>query len=329
MFDIGKIAKEAGKLGGSAGEAAKNVLEGVKKAEKLADLPENVPEHLIAALRELLAKAKASASRNKNEALDACIEKAQALLDGGDISTAAVTKLTAELGALIKGASGGASEQPKDSGAQKAAPAPKAEPVRPAPNAGTRANVNPAPQPAAMKDPEPVKTVRFSDVDSGAYYYDAVQWAVRKGIASGTSDTTFSPDQDCTRAQTITLLWRAAGSPAPKSKNNPFSDVKEDMYYCDAVLWAAERGIVSGTAFDPDSAVTRGQMATFLYREAGSPAVKEHAAFTDVPSDAFYAQAVSWVAAKGITSGTGENTFSPDDVCTRGQIVTFLYRSKK
>jgi len=338
MFDIGKAAKaakeglqKAEKLGGGAGEAAKNVLEGVKKAEKLADLPENVPEQLLEALRELLAKAKAFASTQKNGALDACIDKAQKLLDSGDADAAAVTKLTAELSALLKGASGGTSEQPEDGSAQKTAPtsAPKAQPVRTAPQPTARASAAPVPQAAAVKSPEPVKKVQFSDVDSGAYYYDAVQWAVQKGIASGTSETTFSPDQDCTRAQTITLLWRAAGSPAPKGRNNPFTDVKEDVYYCDAVLWAAEKGIVSGISFDPDAPVTRGQLATFLYREAGSPAVKEPAAFTDVPSDAYYCQPVSWVAAQGITSGTGEHTFSPDEVCTRGQIVTFLYRSKK
>ena len=106
------------------------------------------------------------------------------------------------------------------------------------------------------------------------YYYDAVQWAVQEGIASGTSDTTFSPDQNCTRAQTISFLWRAAGSPAPKGQNNPFTDVAEGVYYYNAVLWAAENGIVSGTAFQPDTAVTRAQLSTFLYRNAGSPAVK-------------------------------------------------------
>ncbi len=344
-FDAEKMAKtamqglqKAEKLGGSTGEAAKNVLEGVKKVGKLADLPENAPEQVIAALRKLLEEAKrlASGSTNKNEVLDTCISKAQALLDSGDISAAAATKLTAELRALIKGASGEAPKQPVSSGAQKANAASKADTSRNTPNspAGTQAHISPAPnkrapQTAEVKVSDPPKAAQFSDVDSSAYYYDAVQWAVRQGIASGTTETTFSPDQDCTRAQTITLLWRAAGSPAPKSKNNPFTDVKETAYYCDAVLWAAERGIVSGTAFNPDAAVTRGQLATFLYRDAGSPAVKNNTAFTDVPNDAYYYQAVNWVAAQGITSGTGEHTFSPDAACTRGQIVTFLYRSKK
>lgn len=151
---------------------------------------------------------------------------------------------------------------------------------------------------------------------------------MRKGITSGTSETTFSPDQTCTRAQTITFLWRAAGSPAAKGEN-PFADVKEASHYYNAVLWAVERGIVSGSAFHPDEAVTRAQAATFLYRNAGSPSVKGGASFTDVPAGAYYEQAVAWAAEKGITSGTKDNTFRPDAACTRGQIVTFLYRASK
>lgn len=342
-LDPGKMAKnaveglqKAEKLGGGAGEAAKGVLQGIKTAEKLADL-EKAPEQVIAMLRQLLAEAKqlADASPNKNEALDACIQKAQALLDSDNISAEAVTKLTAELSALIKGASAGAAQQPesqKDSGASgvavKTAPAPAANarkdaaPKRETPPAAAKPAEKPTEAPA-------VKTVQFSDVDAGAYYYDAVQWAVQRGITSGTSETTFSPGQECTCAQTISLLWRAAGSPAPKGKDNPFTDIKEDAYYYRPALWAAERGIVPGTAFHPDEPVTRGQFAAFLYRKAGSPAVTGKNDFTDVSGDAYYAQAVTWVAAQGIASGTGEHTFSPDTVCTRGQIVTFLYRAEK
>lgn len=338
-FDAEKVAKtamqglqKAEKLGGSAGEAAKSVLDGVKKAEKLTNLPENAPEQLIAALRKLLAEAKrlAGASANKNEALESCIQKAQTLLDGGDLSAAAVTKMTAELSALIKGASDGAPKQPAGDTAQKASPAPKADTSRGVPDSsgGVRARAEAAPARAPRAVEAKTPAIQFSDVDTGAYYYDAVQWAVQKGIASGTTETTFSPDQNCTRAQAITLLWRAAGSPPPKSKNIPFTDVKETAYYCNAVLWAAERGILSGTTLDPDAAVTRGQFATFLYKDAGSPAVQSNTNFTDVPGDSYCCQAVAWVAAKGITAGTGEYTFSPDAVCTRGQIVTFLYRSK-
>lgn len=324
--------QKAEKLGGGAGEAAKGVLQGIKKAEKLTDL-DKAPEQVIAALRKLLAEAKqlANASPNKNEALDACIQKAEALLDSDNISAEAVTKLTAELSALIKGASAGASQQPSG---QKGSAAPAAARTAPAPAANAQ-KAAAAPkrevQPAAAKPAETAekKVVQFSDVDANAYYYDAVQWAVQQGITSGTSETTFSPDQKCTCAQTISLLWRSAGSPAPKGQNNPFTDVKDTAYYYQPALWAAERGIVTGTAFQPDEPVTRGQFAAFLYRNAGSPAVGSKNDFKDVPNDAYYAQAVAWVAAQGIASGTGDHTFSPDTVCTRGQIVTFLYRARK
>ena len=331
-LDPSKMAKnaveglqKAEKLSGSAGEAAKGVLQGIKKAEKLVDL-ERAPEQAVAALRKLLAEAKqlASSSANKNEALDACIQKAQELLDSDNISLEAVTKLTAELGALIKGASAGSSQQ---TGSQKGGASPDAASAQKAAGAAPKREA----QPAAAKAAETTggKAVQFSDVDANAYYYDAVQWAVQQGITSGTSETTFSPDQECTCGQTISLLWRSAGSPAPKNQNNPFADVKENAYYYQPALWAAERGIVSGTAFHPDEPVTRAQLAAFLYRNAGSPAVADKSDFTDVPGDADYAKAVAWVAAKGIASGTGEHTFSPDAVCTRGQIVTFLYRARK
>ena len=321
--------QKAEKLGGGAGEAAKGVLQGIKKAEKLADL-EKAPEQVIAALRKLLAEAKqlASSSPNKNEALEAGIKKAQTLLDSDNISTEAVAKLTAELSALVKGA--GTSQQPSN---QKGSASPDTGRTAPTPAAHAPKDAGAAPkrdavQTTAAKAAE-TKAVQFSDVDANAYYYDAVQWAVQQGITSGTSETTFRPDQQCTRGQTISLLWRSAGSPAPKGKNNPFTDVKEDAYYYQSALWAAERGIVSGTAFQASEPVTRGQFAAFLYRNAGSPAVESKNNFTDVPGDAYYAQAVAWVAAQGIASGTGEHTFSPDTVCTRGQIVTFLYRAKK
>ena len=341
-LDPSKMAKnaveglqKAEKLGGGAGEAAKGVLQGVKKAEKLTDL-EKAPEQLIAALRKLLAEAKQRSSGQKNAALDAGIQKAQDLLDSDNSSTEAVTMLTAELTALLKGASAGTSAKPDD---QKGSVSPAAARTAPAPAAGAQKESAAAPkreaQPAAAKPAtaKPAETaakpVQFSDVDASAYYYDAVQWAVRQGITSGTTETTFSPDQECTCGQTITFLWRSAGSPAPKSKNNPFTDVTESAYYYQSALWAAERGIVSGTAFHPDEPVTRGQFAAFLYRNAGSPAAAGKSAFNDVPDNAPYAQAVAWVAAQGIASGTGDHTFSPDAVCTRGQIVTFLYRAKK
>ena len=173
---------------------------------------------------------------------------------------------------------------------------------------------------------EPVNP--FVDVSGGSYYEDAVLWAVREGITSGTTATTFSPGASCTRAQMVTFLWRAAGSPKA-SGSNPFRDVSADTYYYDAVLWAVENGITSGIsadAFAPDAMVTRAQTVTFLYRAAGSPAAAPGSSFSDVSGNAYYADAVSWAVEKGITSGTAAAAFSPDADCTRAQIVTFLYR---
>ena len=171
--------------------------------------------------------------------------------------------------------------------------------------------------------------ISFSDVKLGDYYYDAVKWAVENGITEGTSAETFSPGASCTRAQMVTFLWRAAGSPAPKSAANPFKDVNKNDYYYSAVLWAVENGITSGTSadtFSPTATVTRGQTVTFLYRAAGSPAVSG-GSFSDVATDAYYANAVAWASQNNITSGTGNGKFSPGADCTRGQIVTLLYRA--
>ena len=170
----------------------------------------------------------------------------------------------------------------------------------------------------------------FEDVSSDAYYYDAVLWAVKAGITSGTSATTFSPDNPCTRAQMATFLWRAAGSPDPVSKTCIFADVPADAYYATAVQWAYEQGITSGTSattYSPDEPCTRGQMATFLWRNAGSQApVSNTNQFADVPAVKYYAVAVQWAYEQKITSGTSATTFSPNDPCTRAQMVTFLYR---
>lgn len=174
-------------------------------------------------------------------------------------------------------------------------------------------------------------TVNFRDVKQSDYYYDAVQWAVEKGITEGTSATTFSPDASCTRAQMVTFLWRAAGSPAPKSTVNPFTDVSASDYYYNAVLWAVENGITTGVSADrfaPGATVSRAQTVTFLYRANGSPAANG-ASFGDVAADEYYANAVAWAVQNGITTGTGNGKFTPNAPCTRGQIVTFLYRSSK
>ena len=169
----------------------------------------------------------------------------------------------------------------------------------------------------------------FTDVKESDYFYDAVLWAVAEKITEGTSATTFSSADSCTRAQMATFLWRAAGSPEPTSTTCPFTDVDANAYYYKAVLWAAEKGITEGTSdttFSPNDICTRGQMATFLYRYASSPEVTGSNPFTDVLTADYYYDAVIWAAAEGVTQGTSTTTFSPKEDCTRGQIVTFLYR---
>ena len=172
----------------------------------------------------------------------------------------------------------------------------------------------------------------FTDVPAGSYYEDAVIWAVDKGITTGTSATTFNPNGICTRAQAVTFLWRAAGSPAAKSSAMPFADVKAGSYYETAVLWAVENGITKGTSdtmFSPDATCTRAQIVTFLWRSQKSPAAGTVNPFADVKADAYYADAVLWAVKEDITKGTTNTTFSPDADCTRAQIVTFLWRCKK
>lgn len=165
----------------------------------------------------------------------------------------------------------------------------------------------------------------FGDVPSGAYFADAVDWAVKRQITSGTTDATFSPYQTCTTAQILTFLWRAAGSPEPTG-GNPFADVDESAYYYRAALWAAEQGLISGTRFQGSNPCTRAQTVTYLWKLAGSPAA-DGAAFTDVPTGTDQAQAAAWALNKGVTNGTTASTFAPDKTCTRAQIVTFLYRA--
>ena len=168
----------------------------------------------------------------------------------------------------------------------------------------------------------------FYDVPNGAYFYEAVKWAVDKGITNGLSDTMFGPYESCTRAQIVTFLWRAAGSPEPKTVSS-FTDVPASAYYAKAVAWAVENGITNGmteTTFAPDATCTRGQSVTFLYRALKGTA-SGSTNFTDVKSDAFYADAISWAVANNVTNGTSNTTFSPNADCTRAEIVTFLYRA--
>ena len=169
----------------------------------------------------------------------------------------------------------------------------------------------------------------FHDVSRFDYFYDAVKWAAENGIASGTGRYTFSPNAVCTRAQTVTFLWRAAGSPLPRYRVCPFTDVQPSDYYYNAVLWAVEQGITTGlnaNTFGPDVTVTRGQVATFLYRAASAAKPSTFNPFTDVKTTAYNYGAILWAYDNRITTGTSDTTFSPDASCTRAQIVTFLYR---
>ena len=172
----------------------------------------------------------------------------------------------------------------------------------------------------------------FVDVATGSYYEDAVDWAVGNGITQGTDATHFAPDGICTRAQAVTFLWRAAGSPKPETRTMPFADVPAGSYYYDAVLWAVENGIAKGTSdttFSPNMTCTRAQIVAFLWRSEKSPAAGTANPFADVKSAAYYADAVLWAVKENITRGTTNTTFSPDADCTRAQIVTFLWRCKK
>ena len=186
------------------------------------------------------------------------------------------------------------------------------------------------PEPAP---PAPVETVQpFTDVPVTAYYADPVRWALDSAVTTGTSATTFSPDAGCTRAQVVTFLWRSAGCPKAASDEKPFADVIPGSYYYDAGLWAVENGITNGTGettFSPDSTCTRAQIITFLWRADGAEPwyVVEGDFFADVPEQAYYYFAVVWAMAHEITTGTTQATFSPDATCTRGQVVTFLYRA--
>ena len=180
------------------------------------------------------------------------------------------------------------------------------------------------------KDPDYKPAVSFTDVPSDAFYANAVKWAVENEITTGVGNNRFDPNGQCTRGQVVTFLWRAAGKPTV-SANVSFSDVQPGAFYYEAVKWAVANGItqgVGGNRFAPNDTCTRGQVATFLHRAANSPSVSSVSSFTDVPATAFYYNAVNWAVANGITNGTGNGRFSPNDTCTRAQVVTFLYRAQ-
>ena len=174
-----------------------------------------------------------------------------------------------------------------------------------------------------------IETSPFADVATDAYYYEAVKWAVGKGITTGVGNDLFAPEQPCTRAQIVTFLWRAAGSPEPKGTASGMTDVVSGSYYEKAVAWAIENGVTTGTTattFSPDATCTRAQAVTFLARALSAKA-SGAAEFSDVPADSYFADAVAWAAANGVTEGIGGGLFGSDNDCTRGQIVTFLYRA--
>ena len=172
------------------------------------------------------------------------------------------------------------------------------------------------------------ETSPFADVSTDAYYYEAVKWAAENSITGGIGNGLFGPELTCSRGQIVTFLWRAAGSPAPKALST-FTDVAADAYYAKAVAWAVENGVTNGTSattFSPDDSCTRGQAVTFLWRALGQ-LTGDTASFADVPADSYFAQAVAWAAQSGVTTGVGNNLFAPDALCTRAQIVTFLFRA--
>lgn len=173
-----------------------------------------------------------------------------------------------------------------------------------------------------------VSANKFTDVKQSDYFYNAVHWGVEQGVVSGTGANTFSPQNICSKAQILTLIWRAAGEPA-SAVSNPFTDVAVSDYYYKTALWAYEKGMVTGSTFTGDTPCTRSMAVTYLWQAAGRPAVSASTQFTDVNAGSNYAMAVAWAVNNGITSGTGENTFSPNTTCNRGQIVTFLYRCRE
>lgn len=216
-------------------------------------------------------------------------------------------------------------------------PEPKPTPTpapKPTPTPDPKPTPTPAPKPTPTPAPAPGAKNPFTDVAKDQYYYEPVLWAVNHTpqITAGTSATTFSPAATCTRGQVVTFLWRAAGCPEPKSTSNPFTDVQSSDYFFKAVLWAAEKGVTAGTSattFSPNDPCTRAHVVTFLWRANNKPAASGANPFSDVKAGEYYTDAVLWAVARNITQGTSATTFSPANPCTRGQIVTFLYRAMK
>ena len=240
-----------------------------------------------------------------------------------------VTKITAS----VMFSDGTTASDVKEITSEPILPAPEAPANPPIDETGSAPEQGPEPiipDPPSVIPESKLPALQFDDVAEDSYYSDAVAWAASMNITQGTADGVFSPDMVCSRAQVVTMLWRAAGSPLTEGTTS-FADVSLSSYYYHAVLWATEQGITAGTsktAFSPDLQCTRAQIVTMLWRAAGCPAVGAASTFADVSSDAWYAEAVAWAVESGITLGTGQDTFSPDAVCTRAQIVTFMYRAR-
>ena len=180
---------------------------------------------------------------------------------------------------------------------------------------------------AGLLIPANAMAVNFEDVSAGRWYAEPITWAVEQGIASGTSKTTFSSNETCNKAQVLAFLWRGCGSPSVV-RENPFTDISSDKYYYKAALWAYENGMVGGGRFDPQAPCTRSMAVTYMWKTAGSPQAENAVPFADVKESADYAQAVAWAVDTGVTSGTSERSFSPEQTCTRAQVMAFLYRSR-
>lgn len=180
---------------------------------------------------------------------------------------------------------------------------------------------------AGLLIPTSATAVNFEDVPAGRWYAEPITWAVEQAIASGTSKTTFSPNETCNKAQVLAFLWRGCGSPSVERENS-FTDINGDKYYYKAALWAYENGMVSGGRFDPQAPCTRSMAVTYMWKTAGSPQAENAVPFADVRDSADYAQAVAWAIDTGVTSGTSETTFSPEQTCTRAQVMAFIYRSR-
>jgi len=225
--------------------------------------------------------------------------------------------------------------EPEPSATPTASVTPRPE-TTPVPSAAPPEDISEPPIPTPLSIPSPVPvpspSQSFTDVMPTAFYSDSVQWAVSAGITKGTSSSTFSPNKDCSRGEVVTFLWRCMGKPTPKTTSCPFTDVRSDAYYYQAMLWAVENGITKGTShttFSPDNSCTRSQVVTFLWRSAAQPDYPVSSVpFIDINPNAYYYPAVLWASNCGITSGMTPVSFAPEDICNRAQIVTMLFRAK-